>query len=58
MQLARSRERMSFGVDDTKVFWSISIALSEALEDREFGTETWISGLGIRVILEPREAGV
>lgn len=56
--LACSRERLSVGVDDTEALWSISIALSEALDDREFGAETRVSGRGIRLSLGPLETGV
>ncbi|KAH7963820.1 hypothetical protein HPB52_023143 [Rhipicephalus sanguineus] len=41
-----------------EVFGSTSIAFSEALDDREFGIETRVSGLGIRLILGPSEKGV
>lgn len=44
---ARSSERLFFGVVDTEVFGSTSIAFSEALENREFGAETRISGLNV-----------
>lgn len=48
-RLARSRERWSFGVDDTEVLGSTSIALSEALEDREPSPETCVSGFDVRL---------
>lgn len=55
-RLARSRERWSFGVDDTEVLGSTSIAFSEALGVRDSGTERRVSGLEVRLILRPCEA--
>lgn len=49
---------MSFGVSDTGVFVSTSIALSEALEDRGLGAGTRVSGLGVRLSLGPWWTGV
>ncbi|XP_070378134.1 uncharacterized protein [Dermacentor albipictus] len=43
----RSEERCSFGVNDAGVFVSTSIAFSEALDDREPGADTRVSGLGV-----------
>lgn len=54
----RSRERLSFGVVDTEVSLSTSIALPEAPEDRVFGTEARASGLEVLSILTPCETVV
>lgn len=52
----RSRERWSFGVNDTGVLVSTSIA--EALEDRRVDAEARASGLDGRVVLRPCETGI